>query len=89
MNAPDPQSPRDQDRERYRQMVADLEATGMTLYKIALCLGHYYTTVKNWKTTGRLESSDAKALEALHREHCGPLVCQLEPQFGKTYTMKS
>jgi hypothetical protein len=80
---------REAEYARIRAILDDLEASGLTVYKIALLLGQFYNTVKHWKSTGRVESHDAQALIALHRQYCGAAVCQLNPQYCKTFTTSS
>lgn len=71
--------------DRIKAIIADLESSGMTIYKIALTLGQQYNTVKHWKSTGRVQSHDAKALESLRRQFAAES-CQIEPQYCKVLT---
>ena len=73
---------RQAEHEHIKSVIADLEAQGVTLYKLALMLNQPYNTVKHWKLTGRVESHDAKILEGIHRRYCPAFgyLCQIEPQ---------
>ena len=67
--------------QRIKEMIADLEGAGVTLYKLALMLGEPYNTVKHWKSTGRVESHDAKELTKIHGQYARQPVCQIQPQY--------
>jgi hypothetical protein len=61
---------RDAEHERVKKLIEDIEAAGVTLYKIALLLHRPFNTVKYWKKTGRVESYECRRLEEIHREYC-------------------
>mgnify|MGYP001568024556 CR=1 FL=1 len=84
-------SEREHEYSKVRRILADLEKNGLTVYKIALMLGQQYNTVKHWKSTGRVESHDAKLLRLLHETYCPPAagVCQIEPQYCKVLTIST
>lgn len=67
----DPITPkvRDAARAEVIGMIADLEANHITLYKIALMCHRQFNTVKNWKTSGRIEALDWKMLKSLHEHY--------------------
>lgn len=62
---------RDAARQEVRQLIADLEAAEITVYKIALMCHRQFNTVKNWKRSGRIEAVDFAMLKAMH-EHYVP-----------------
>lgn len=74
---------REAELERIKRLIADLEAAGVTLYKLALLCNVQYATLAHWKKTGRVSSYDAHQLEALHRIQFQPPL-QLTPNFLKT-----
>lgn len=61
---------RDAERERIKRLIAEIEAAGITIYKISLMCHRQFNSVKHWKITGRVESYDAQMLEAIHSEYC-------------------
>ena len=77
--------------ERIKVMIAELEASGVTIYKLALMLGQQYNTVKHWKQTGRVESHDAKILGSIHWRFCSGQLhgCQIQPQYCKVLTIST
>ena len=74
---------REAEYARIRRVMAELEAVGLTAYKIALVMGADYNTVKHWRETGRVQSFDAKLLDSLHQQHCKSRP-MYDPQYCKT-----
>lgn len=60
-------------RHDFRKIIAELEAAGITTYKIALMCRRAYGTVKHWKQTGRVEHYDGEKLLLIHAEYCKAL----------------
>lgn len=79
---------REAEYQRIRQVIADLEAAGITIYKIALILGLQYNAVGHWKRTGRVQSFDAARLESLHRQYCQQRPIYT-PQYCKVLTIST
>lgn len=57
-------------RYDFRKIIADLEAAGITIHKIALMCRRRFGTVQHWKKTGRLEHYDGQKLVIMHAEFC-------------------
>lgn len=54
----------------FKTMIAELQAAGVTLYKIALMCRRQFNTVKHWKATGRLEWYDGEKIRIMHAHYC-------------------
>lgn len=55
-------------RRDWPKIISEIEATGMTTWKIAQMLYKDATTVKNWKAGGEPKHVDGERLLAIHAE---------------------
>lgn len=62
-----------------REMIAELERAGVTIYKIALMCHRQFNTIKGWKRTGRIEHYDWQRLAEIHAHYCKALTIPATP----------
>ena len=56
-------------RRDWPKLIAELEAAGITVYKISLIIQRPYFVVKRWKSGAEPRHYEGEALLALHSEY--------------------
>lgn len=59
----------DPQRIDFKQIIAELEAAGVSIYKISAMCGRGFNTVKHWKDGGQPRHFEGQILLAIHAEY--------------------
>jgi hypothetical protein len=60
------------ERVDFAKLIADLEAAGITLYKISLMVHRHFKQVQRWKNGSEPKHYEGEMLRLIHREFVVP-----------------
>lgn len=68
------------DRHDFRKIIAEIEESGVTLYKLALMMHRQYVQIQRIKETGRCQHYEGEMLLEIHREIVPRVSLQIVPR---------
>ena len=54
----------------FKLIIAEIEASGVTLYKLSLMIGKQLHLVRRWKFGAKPKHHEGEALLSIHAEYC-------------------